>query len=296
MNVLRVVVTTMVLTSAAVGVLGCTTGTAANLAVAPNVKLGDGYAVRLRIMPTFADYPPADLLRSWDNEYGFKATLGIKLCGTPFIARSQTDPSKVVYGRLVVFGAHPSGRGAAGRGSYIFAPSESTMAATSGGRMSYQYESYLTDDGQERYAWIAYVSDRPVPCTCTNGDDDDCKRQYPEAAAAGAGDGVGQPVARNAAACGASNAVFGSCRYARKSTFTCSEFGMTMPNAQSMVSLCARGNGTFVPGEPCPTTLTCCGAATGDGKNCLDESVDPIFAEMAKNGCTKGGGSWCPAQ
>lgn len=104
-------------------------------------------------------YPPDALLRAGRVDL---KNIGAVLCGND--VRVVAADKTMVHGRVLIFSTDASGKGPAGRGDYLLKVPEERIRATSGGRMSMAYESYTTTSGKERYAWIAWMSERPLPC------------------------------------------------------------------------------------------------------------------------------------
>lgn len=104
----------------------------------------------------FAMFPPSTLLGN--TPFGVaQGCLGNRV-------RVVAPDKSTVYGMLIVFRADPNGKGPAGRGDYLLKVPEDRIRAASGGRMSVAYESYTTTRGEERYAWVVWMSEQPFRC------------------------------------------------------------------------------------------------------------------------------------
>lgn len=162
-----------------------------NIISRANIRWEGSHAVRLDLLPTFEELPPRELVRHWHEGRGLQVPDGAHLCGTPITIHGVEEPTQVAYGRLIVFGAHASGEGPAGRGSYQLAVEDTVFGNIAGGRMAAHYESY-TSGSQERYAWIVFAAQQPIVCDCksaANVEDASCALAYetPRSAAAASG-------------------------------------------------------------------------------------------------------------
>lgn len=127
----------------------------------------DGKYTERRYPMSLSETPPGELIERWNDGKGLASGTGLWIvCGKTYQYGSE-ESANLRHVHVLLYRTHPDGRGPAGRGDYRLEIDEAAIASSSGGRLVSRYESYLTSNGEEFYAWIAIVSDRPLECTTT---------------------------------------------------------------------------------------------------------------------------------
>lgn len=104
---------------------------------------------------------PSTLLARWSPGQGLFVSGNRHVCGQEVAVRRSTG--EAAFGHLIVFDTLP-GSGPAGRGDYLVKIGDDAIDAVKQGRMSVRYETYDSPYGGEHYAWILFLSDKPLPC------------------------------------------------------------------------------------------------------------------------------------